>query len=264
VIARSWLFAPGHNERLLAKVFTVGADEVILDLEDGVPEAHKDTARQRVADALAERPAWVRVNAVRSDVCVADLAAVRARARGIRIPKAESAEDVDWVVARAPGLPMVCAIESARGVANAPALAAHPAVTNLALGVHDLARDLGVDPACDEALLFARSALVIASRAAGIDPPVDGVHGQLDDDAGLERAAQHAAALGFFGKSAVHPRQLAVLHRVFTPTAAQLAWAERVVRAFDESAGAPTQLEDGEFVDRPVADRARRLLTVAR
>jgi citrate lyase subunit beta/citryl-CoA lyase len=105
VIARSWLFAPGHNERLLAKVFTVGADEVILDLEDGVPAEHKDTARQRVADALAERPAWVRVNAVRSDACIADLAAVRDRARGIRIPKAESADDVYWVTVRAPGLP---------------------------------------------------------------------------------------------------------------------------------------------------------------
>jgi citrate lyase subunit beta/citryl-CoA lyase len=146
-------------------------------------------------------------------------------------------------------------------VANAATLAAHPAVTNLALGVHDLALDLGVDPMCDEALLYARSALVVASRAAGIDPPVDGVHAQLDDDAGLERAAHRAAALGFYGKSAVHPRQLAVLHQVFTPTAAQVAWAERVVRAFEESAGAPTRLERGEFVDRPVAERARRLLT---
>ena len=100
----------------------------------------------------------------------------------------------------------------------------------------------------------------MVSRAAGLDPPIDSVYAHLDDEAGLRSQAEFAHSLGFFGKSAIHPRQLPVLHDVFTPSAGELEWAQTVLDAFDAAAGEAVKLPDGEFVDLPVADRARRLL----
>jgi citrate lyase subunit beta/citryl-CoA lyase len=139
---RSYLFAPGHNARLLGRVFDAGADAVMLDLEDAVPPEAKATARAMVAEVLTDHPAWVRVNAARTAWCEADLAAVTEHAFGIRIPKVESAADVEWVAARAPGKPIICAIESARGVLAAQEIAAAPGVRFLAMGGVDLQRDL--------------------------------------------------------------------------------------------------------------------------
>ena len=139
---RSYLFAPGHNQKLLAKVFDAGADAVMLDLEDAVPPDAKAEARERVAVALGEQNAWVRVNAVRTDDCAADLDAVGGLAVGIRIPKVESAEDVAWVAQRAPRVPLICAIESARGILAAAEIATAPGVRHLSTGGVDLRRDL--------------------------------------------------------------------------------------------------------------------------
>jgi citrate lyase subunit beta/citryl-CoA lyase len=259
---RSYLFAPGHNAKLLAKVFEAGADAVMLDLEDAVPPNTKDRARAMVAEALADHPAWVRINPARTPLAEADLAAVADRAHGIRIPKTESVEDVAWVAQRAPGKPIICAIESARGVLAAPAIAAAPAVRHLAMGGVDLARDLNAGSG-NLQTLYVRSHLVVASRAAGIEPPIDSVYAQLDDETRLREQAAFARSLGFFGKSAIHPRQLPVLHEVFTPTEQELAWAREVLTAFHTAGGAALQLPSGEFVDVAVADRARRLLQLA-
>jgi citrate lyase subunit beta / citryl-CoA lyase len=258
---RSYLFAPGHSPRLLAKVFVAGADAVILDLEDAVPPGAKAVARRLVADALAARPgcAWVRVNAARTPDCEADLAAVADRALGIRIPKASSSADVAWVADRAPGLPLICAIETGRGVLAAAEIAAVPGVRYLAVGGVDLRRDLGLGDG-DLTTLHVRSHLVVVSAASGLAPPIDGVYPHLDDETGLREQAEFARSLGFFGKSAIHPRQLPVLHEVFTPSAAEIAWARRVLSAFDAAGGNALRLPDGEFVDLPVAQRARRLL----
>jgi len=259
---RSYLFAPGHNEKLLGKVFGAGADAVMLDLEDAVPPQHKDAARRQVADALVDHPAWVRVNAARTATCAADLEAVAERAFGIRIPKTESAEDVAWVADRAPGKPLICAIESARGVMAAYEIASAPGVRHLAMGGVDMQRDLHSGNG-NLHTLYVRSHLVVASRAAGIERPIDSVYPRLDDEAGLREQAQFARSLGFFGKSAIHPRQLPILHEVFTPTDEELAWAQDVVDAFDAADGAALQLPSGEFVDLPVAQRARRVLELA-
>jgi citrate lyase subunit beta/citryl-CoA lyase len=259
---RSYLFAPGHNAKLLGRVFEAGADAVMLDLEDAVPPDAKDTARAMVAEALADRPAWVRVNAARTELCEADLAAVGARAYGIRIPKAESADDVRWVVERAPGKPVICAIESARGVLAAAEIAAVPGVRHLAMGGVDLQNDLNAGNG-NLQTLYVRSHLVVVSRAAGLEPPIDSVYPRLDDEAGLREQTEFARSLGFFGKSAIHPRQLPVLHEVFTPSERELGWASEVVAAFEASGGAALQLPGGEFVDLPVAQRARRLLELA-
>jgi len=259
---RSYLFAPGHNAKLLGKVFGAGADAVMLDLEDAVPPDAKQTARTMVAEALRDRPAWVRVNAARSAHCAADLDAVADRAAGIRIPKTESAQDVRWVAKRAPGLPLICAIESACGVLAAAEIASVPGVRHLAIGGVDLQRDLNCGTG-NLPTLYARSQLVLASRAAGIAPPIDSVYPYLEDELGLREQTQFARSLGFFGKSAIHPRQLPVLHAVFTPSEPELRWARGVVAAFEAGGGAALQLPDGEFVDLPVANRAKRLLELA-
>jgi citrate lyase subunit beta/citryl-CoA lyase len=259
---RSYLFAPGHNEKLLGRVFDAGADAVMLDLEDAVPADAKARARAMVADVLADHSAWVRINAVSTALAAADLDAVAGLAAGIRIPKVESAGDVRWVRDRAPDMPLICAIESARGILAAHEIASAPGIRHLSLGGVDLRRDLG---ATDGNLqtLYARSHLVVISRAAGLAPPIDSVYAHLNDEAGLRDQAEFARSLGFFGKSAIHPRQLPILHDVFTPSARELEWAQTVLDAFDAAGGEAVKLADGEFVDLPVANRARRLLDLA-
>ena len=123
---RSYLFAPGHNEKLLDRVFDAGADAVMLDLEDAVPAHAKARARAMVADVLSDRSAWVRINALGTELAAADLDAVAGLAAGIRIPKVESAGDVRWVRDRAPDTPLICAIESARGILAAQEIASVP------------------------------------------------------------------------------------------------------------------------------------------
>jgi citrate lyase subunit beta/citryl-CoA lyase len=259
---RSYLFAPGHNAKLLERVFRAGADAVMLDLEDAVPPEAKALARSMVADVLLDQPAWVRVNAARTAWCEADLELVGELAFGIRIPKVESAAEVEWVIARAPGKPIICAVESARGVLAAQEIAAVPGVRFLAMGGVDLQRDLNTTGG-NLQTLYARSHLVLASRAAGIEPPIDSVFPLLDDAAGLQDQAEFARSLGFFGKSAIHPKQLPTLHRVFTPSAAEIDWAHAVLDGFTAAGGGGFALASGEFVDLPVADRARRLLEIA-
>ena len=259
---RSYLFAPGHNAKLLSRVFAAGADAVILDLEDAVPPAAKATARAMVREVLVEHPAWVRVNTARSALCEADLDAVGDRAFGIRIPKVESPGDVEWVARRAPGKPLLCAIETARGVLAAAEIAAVPGVRFLAMGGVDLQRDLNTTGG-NLQTLYARSHLVLAARANGLEPPIDSVFPLLNDDAGLREQAEFARSLGFYGKSAIHPRQLAVLHDVFTPSAAEIDWAQEVLEGFAAAAGGGFTLRSGEFVDLPVAQRARRVLELA-
>jgi citrate lyase subunit beta/citryl-CoA lyase len=111
--------------------------------------------------------------------------------------------------------------------------------------------------------LYVRSHLVVASRAARLEPPIDSVYPRLDDDAGLREQAEFARSLGFFGKSAIHPRQLPILHEVFSPSQEEVAWAQEVLAAFDAAGGAALRLPSGEFVDLPVAERARRVLELA-
>jgi citrate lyase subunit beta/citryl-CoA lyase len=261
---RSYLFAPGHDAKLLDRVFGAGADAVMLDLEDAVPPAAKADARRMVAAALAERPAWVRINALRSELAAADLDAVAGLAAGLRLPKVEYAEEVQWVLDRcgSPAPPLICAIESARGLLAAQEIAAVPGVRHLSIGGVDLRRDLDAGDG-DLPMLHARSHLVVVSRAAGLAAPIDSVYARLDDADGLRRQTEFARSLGFFGKSAIHPRQLPVLHAVFTPSGDEIAWARDVLDAFATANGGAARLAGGEFVDLPVADRARRVLELA-
>lgn len=257
---RSWLFAPGHNRRILEKAFGAGADEVLLDLEDGVGPNFKAEARAAVVEVLSRSPAWVRINPPGTAEAERDLEAVAALAKGIRIPKVSSAADLEWVRDRLRGreLPLTASIESALGVANAASIAAG-GIRNLTFGNLDLAASLGVDPTDQQASLLARSTLVLASAAAGIEPPSDGVYADYRDRAGLAEACAFARRLGFAGKSAIHPDQVAVINEAFTPSAEELTWAREVVDAYAASGGAATSV-GGEMVDVPVYERARLLL----
>ena len=210
---RSYLYAPGHDPRRLETAFDHGADVVVFDLEDGVPPDQKDEARELVAGVLRTRPALVRVNPAGTAASEADLAAVRGLAAGLRLPKTKSPDDARWLLDRIAGVPLICSIESAQGVAAAPPIAAVPGVRTLSLGSRDLIADLGCADTWDE-LLDARSALVAACRAAGIAGPVDSVYYAEDQD-GLRGAAKAARGLGFSGKSTLWPNQVAAINDAF-------------------------------------------------
>ena len=134
-----------------------------------------------------------------------------------------------------------------------------PGVRHLSMGGVDLRRDLSVAGGATPTL-YARSHIVLASRAAGLAPPIDSVYPHLDDEAGLRAETELARSLGFFGKSAIHPRQIPTLHDVFAPTDEEVDWAREVLAAFEAANGEALRLPSGEFVDLPVADRTRRLL----
>ena len=261
-MTRSWLFAPGHNARILSKVFEAGADQVLLDLEDAVPHELKDQARDLVAEALSSHKAWVRVNRPTTATCERDLEAIAGLAVGIRVPKVESPTDIDWIRVRAPNVPLTATIENAIGLIRSFEIAATIGVIDLAFGGVDLALDLGIDESGEEETLYARSHLVVASRAAGIERPSDGVYTHLNDELGLKRSAERARRLGFAGKSAIHPNQIPIINEIFSPSQAEREWAAKVLAAFELSQGAATKTDDGSFVDAAVAERARRLLSL--
>ncbi len=285
-LIRSWLYAPGNNPRLLEKVFAAGADAVILDLEDAVPPAEKDRARELVAEAvharrLEPRPTvFVRVNRPDSGRAEEDIhAVVQAGLAGLRVPKVENAETVRhvhaWLAAAETdaglpvgALPIVCNVESASGVWHAGEIAsASPRVLALAYGAADFERDVNLAVGPDQTeTLYARSRLVIASRVAGVRAPVDSVYRHIEDDEGLGRTSRQARALGYFGRSTIHPRQVPIVNAVFTPTDAELTWAGEVVEAAAEaerSGSGALRLPGGEFVDVAVVRKAQHLLRLA-
>ena len=275
---RSLMFAPGNHARRVEKSLTLAADAVILDLEDAVAVSEKPATRALVAATfLLPRHGglYVRVNDYSTVWCYSDIVAiVHAGLDGIILPKVESAcqlRSVDWLITaleRERSLPpgridLIPIIETDVGMSNVGAIAASGSRTkNLAFGAGDYTLDLGMIWSRDEAeLLPARSAVVLASRAAGIEPPFDTVWADLRDTEGFVRSANHAAALGFQGKMCIHPDQIAATNTAFSPSPKQLDWALRVIAAFDEAEAkglASIQL-DGQFIDYPIVQRARRV-----
>lgn len=279
VLPRSYLYAPGSNERILAKVLDAGADAVILDLEDAVPLDQKISARAAVAALVAARAAdvscevHVRVNVAASGG--SDLDDVRAVVApglaALRLPKSEDPDDVREVAAlldaleiergMTPGaVRLYPTVESVVGLDRARELAASsPRVATLVYGPADLAADLGIpEPDDRDATLLARASLVLACRLAGVGAPVDGAYTAINDLEGLGATAAWARRLGFGGKSALHPRQLPVLHAVFTPTDEEVAHANAVVASLAD--GRAVAMVDGGFVDPAVVARARNVL----
>lgn len=267
------LFVPADRPDRVEKAIKLGGDAVIVDLEDAVAPARKALARELAAEVLSgttpECAVYVRVNGPGDPgLLTADiegLAPCWSVVEGIVLPKAEAADQIRRLDGLAPGKAVIPIVETALGIANAATIAAaSPHVLTLLFGLADLSAELGVVPTADGLeLLTARSLVVLACAAARVARPIDGPHLNLEDEPGLGVSARQARRLGFGGKAAIHPRQLPAIREAFAPSAEELAWARRVMAAYSESERAgigAVKLDDGTFVDVPVAERARSIL----
>ena len=287
---RSFLFVPGDRPDRFVKAEATGADAVILDLEDAVTPEQRPTARAAIATHLAARtrstrsvPLWVRINPIQTPDALADLAAVLpGRPDGIVLPKARHGDDVrrldHWLealesqqgieVGSTRVMPMVT--ETASALLTMSSFACVPRrVAAFTWGAEDLATELGAlgnrDAAGDYELPYAlASALTLyAASAAGV-PAIDTVDTEIRDTAAVERRARASRRAGFIGKLAIHPLQVAVLNTAFTPTADEIAHAEKVRDAFAAAPTAGALRVDGKLVDRPHLLQAERMLAAAR
>ena len=272
-VRRSVLFVPASRPDRFAKAIATGADAICLDLEDGVGFGQKDEARDNAMAVLAERQPGraevvLRVNAPGSGVGDRDLAALLSagvRPDALMIPKVGGADTIRALEARlAPaleGLPLVVQIETAAGLAAAEAIAtASPNVAVLFFGAVDLSAELGCAIEWD-ALLYARSRVVAAAALAGIDA-MDTPFMDVSATAQLGDETRAVRRLGFIGKAAIHPTQVPVIQAVFSPDPEEVAWAGRIVQAYETNQGG-VLLVDGKLIERPVIASAQRILATA-
>jgi len=274
---RCLLFVPAGDERKLEKALHLEVDGLILDLEDAVGPSRKTKAREMACQTLKEHPGrfFVRVNPATSDYFLGDILSLAgAPAAGLVLAKTESAahvDRVDWLLGlleRERGLDVggteiVPFIESARALEDARAIAtASKRVRRLFFGGNDYAADIGVEYG-GGAFWYARSRLAAVSRAAGLEPPVDTVNPDFRDLSALADDAAQARVLGFQGKMAIHPAQVEVIRRVFTPTAEEVEKAQKVVAAFEAAVqnGSVLAGVDGKMVEAPHVQRARNILS---
>jgi citrate lyase subunit beta / citryl-CoA lyase len=284
---RSFLFTPANVPRRVEKSLTLAADAVILDLEDSVAPADKAPSRKAVRAALAKQRhclLYVRVNAPATAYCYADLVETLAPGLdGVVVPKIESAADlhaIDWLMANlerergiAEGsLDLMPQIETAAGVqrvdriVQARSLRPYRApwrVKRVCFGAADYANDIGLSPTLDEPeLADARARIVLASRAAGMENPIDSPWFHFKESEAFGRALERSRRGGFQGRCCVHPDQIASVNAAYLPTPPELAAAERIVAAFRdaESRGQAAIQVDGQMIDYPVAYRAQALL----
>lgn len=288
---RSYLFAPGNHARRVEKALTFGADAVILDLEDSVAAAEKPAARAPVAEALARPRAcrgYVRVNAASTSFCYGDLVAtVRQGVDGVVLPKVESAAElhaIDWLIANleaergiAPSsIDLMPIIETSIGVQRvdrilqARSLRPYPGpwrVKRIAFGAGDYANDVGLTPSLDEPeLADARARLVLASRAAGMEGPIDSPWFHFKDLAAFARSLERSRRGGFQGRLCIHPDQVQPVNAAYLPSDEEVARAERIVAAFKEAEakGAAAIQVDGQMIDYPIVYRAQAILDAVR
>ncbi|MFV0296650.1 MAG: HpcH/HpaI aldolase/citrate lyase family protein [Hyphomicrobiaceae bacterium] len=281
-VFRSFLFAPGNHPRRVEKALMLDADATILDLEDACPISEKVATRQVVVDAYqAPRRClgYVRVNAMSTEWGYGDIVAVVQRGvDGIVLPKLETVDEIraaDWVVSnleRERGLPagtidILPIIETARGLANLREIAAAKTrIKRVAFGAGDFTLDMNMTWSRGETeLLPYRSECVLASRAGGIEPPIDTVWVDIKDEAGFRSSVETVKGLGFQGKMCIYPAQVTVANEMLSPTADEVAWSRRAVAAFAEAekAGSASIQLDGKFIDYPIVYRAQRVIEIA-
>lgn len=276
---RSRLYAPGNSPRILVGIELHGADLVLVDLEDSVPPAEKSAARVLVKHLLAAidfpNEVWVRINPLTLGGADDVREVLLARPHGVALPKAESRDDVAALAKELAKAEMAAGarigstwsmpiLETGKGVLHAEEIAAaDPRVALVAFGAEDFTRDVGARRTPD-ALLFARSMIVAAAKAADVQAS-DTVYGNVDDEAGLAAESKLARDLGFDGKGAIHPAQVPVLHEAFTPSEREMEEARAIVAAAEEAEarGVGAIAIGGKMVDRPVLERARRALKLA-
>jgi citrate lyase subunit beta/citryl-CoA lyase len=276
------MFAPGNHVRRVEKVFELGADVVILDLEDAVAIAEKVATRATVVAALRKPRrslGYVRINGIETTWCLDDVnAVVGPWLDGIVLPKAETAVALQTLDARlaaaersaglTPGsVDLMPIVETARGIENVAVLAAAtPRVRRLAFGGGDYTHDLDLIWTLEETeLAYARARLTHASRVAGIEPPIDTVVIQVKDTDRFVRSARNGRGMGFQGKLCIHPDQVAPCNDVFTPSASEVAHARAVIAAFTaaEAQGLASIQLDGYFIDYPIVYKAQRIVALA-
>ncbi|PAA14723.1 HpcH/HpaI aldolase/citrate lyase family protein [Pseudomonas fragi] len=274
-LAISYLFVPGNRPERFSKAVQAGADAIIFDLEDAVHPDSKAAARaairawqERMPRVSCER--YIRLNRVGSALFRQDqnwLIDMRypERCNGIFLPKAQCCEALAQVVERLlewqSELKIIAIIETAKGLQQVESIAAIPGIARLAFGSLDFALDINCSQ-IPEAFLFARNRIVLASRTADLPSPIDGVTPAISNMAMVVRDSHYARSLGFGAKLCIHPSQLVTVQRAFLPDSRQLAWADRVMRAV--ATGSRAVQVDGEMVDLPLIERARRLLDMAR
>jgi len=278
---RTLLFAPGNHARRVEKALGLNADAVILDLEDAVAIAEKIATRAVVVDALQgvrHGLGYVRVNAYDTDFCFGDLlVVVNQGVDGIVLPKVESAaqlQAVDWVIGqleREKGLPVggldiIPIIETGKGVVHVREIAAAGTrVRRLSFGAGDYTKDMAMRWTRGEGeLAAARAEIAVASRAAGLEAPIDTVWVHIKETDNCVKSAELVRDMGYQGKLCIHPDQVGPVNAVFTPSADELAFAEKIVAAFKdaEAQGLASIQVDGYFVDYPIVDQAQRTLDV--
>jgi len=256
---------------MLRRALESDADAVVADLEDAVASAAKAAARELVRDVLGARAresggplVLVRPNGAGTAFFADDLDAVSALAPdAIVLPKAVP-QTLDALGSEGP--PVTAIVETAHGVRHAYDVASAPRVAALLLGAVDLGAEIGLESRPDGLeILYARSKVVLESAAAGVRPPFDIVHLDVDDDEGLEAECRLARSLGFRGKACIHPAQVPIVNRVFAPSEADIEWARKVIEAYEqaESEGRGVLALNGAMVDLPVVERARRILAEA-
>ncbi len=281
-VLRSFLFVPANQPKRIPKALASGADAVILDLEDTVPTVEKPSARAEAHAALGlARTAklYVRTNAVDTPHCYHDLlGSVGVGLDGVVVPKVENSghiQTIDWLLRQlevergiTTPIDLIPIVETAAGIVQLDAIAnASPRVKRLTFGAADLTRDLGQMLTGDEvAIADARARLTLASRAAGREPPIDSVYIDVRNLDGLAQVSRLARVLGFQGKLCIHPDQVAVVNTAFTPSADEVARAERILAAFakSEAKGIASIEVDGGFVDYPIVAQAARTIALAK
>ena len=272
-VRRSLLFVPAVRPDRYAKALATGVDAVCIDLEDGVSFAAKEEARDKALALFAGRQAVraevsLRINDPKTELGQRDLDALRRsgiRPDALMLPKCDGPEEIRDVAAALgeplSDLPLIVMAETARGVASAEAIAAAtPTVSAVFFGAIDFAADVGCEVGWDAAL-YARSRVVVAAAVAGVaalDSPFMDVP-TLD---GLAAESRRTRGLGFNGKAAIHPSQVAVIQAAFSPSSEEVSWARRIVEAYDRNRGG-VLLVDGKLIERPVIASAKRTLTVA-
>ncbi|HVV09483.1 CoA ester lyase [Amycolatopsis sp.] len=263
--ARSWLYVPAHRPELLVKAMAGPADAVVYDLEDAVAPRDKDIARDNAVAAVGAswpKPLWVRINAPETPWGDQDVAELGGRgAAGFRVPKSADPEVVAKLADRLEA-PLHLLVESALGVENAFRLATrHSLIASVSLGEADLLADLRVRDTT--ALEWARQRVVNANRAAGLPSPPHAVWTDVADVDGLIADTGTARDRGFFGRSVVHPAQVAPVNQIFSPSETEIADAERLLDSVHEQGSAAWLDERGRFVDPAVVARSRWVLELA-
>lgn len=282
-LRRTMMFVPGNNPGMMADAHIYGPDSIMLDLEDSVSMAEKDTARLLVYNALktidyGDTEMVVRINPLNTPYGKKDIeAVVKAGVHVIRMPKTETADEVREVEAEIEKVEreigalgrtqIMAAIESALGVVNAYDIAtSSKRMMGIALGAEDYCANLKTQRSKDgEELRLARETIVVAARAAGIDA-LDTVYSNLNDMETFRREVEFIKTLGFDGKSIINPRQIEVVNDVFTPKEKDIEKAKAIVAAIKEAQkkGSGVIALNGKMIDRPVVIRAERTIKLAK